>query len=230
MLLIFFRSIILYIFVLVVMRLMGKREISQMQPFEFVISMIIANLATIPMEEIGIPLVYGVIPILGLLLMHLLLSVINLKSMRMREIICGKPRIIIHRGKIVELALIKESMTLNELQERLRAYGITNIGDVEYAILETNGQLSVIEKPEKRQVKTEDLNIDAEYEGIAYDLVLDGKVMYDNLKKLGKDYNWLKKEVGKFGFFPEQALIVIQNGDRSIYCQEKDKEIRKGKK
>lgn len=138
MLLIFFRSLILFTLVLLVMRLMGKREISQMQPFEFVISMMIANLATIPMEEDGIPLLYGVIPILGLLLMHILLSIINLKSMRMREIICGKPRIIIHRGKIVELALIKESMSLNELQERLRAYGITNIGDVEYAILETN--------------------------------------------------------------------------------------------
>ena len=138
MLLIFFRSLILYVFVLIVMRLMGKREISQMQPFEFVIAMMIANLATIPMEEDGIPLLYGVVPILALLLMHILLSIVNLKSMRVREIICGKPRIIIHRGKIVELALIKESMSLNELQERLRAYGITNIGDVEYAILETN--------------------------------------------------------------------------------------------
>ena len=130
MLLIFSRSLILYIFVLVVMRLMGKREISQMQPFEFVISMMIANLATIPMEEDGIPLLYGVVPILSLLLIHILLSIINLKSMRFREVICGKPRIIIHRGKIVEIALIKESMSLNELQERLRAYGITNIGDV----------------------------------------------------------------------------------------------------
>lgn len=138
MLLIFSRSLILYIFVLVVMRLMGKREISQMQPFEFVISMMIANLATIPMEEDGIPLLYGVVPILSLLLIHILLSIINLKSIRFREVICGKPRIIIHRGKIVEIALIKESMSLNELQERLRAYGITNIGDVEYAILETN--------------------------------------------------------------------------------------------
>lgn len=230
MLVIFFRSLILYILVLIVMRFMGKREISQMQPFEFVISMTIANLATIPMEEIGTPLLYGIVPILGLLLMHILLSLLNLKSMKFREIICGKPRIIIHRGKIIEEALIKESMTLNELQERLRAYGITNIGDVEYAILETNGQLSVIEKPEKRQLTTGDLNIDAEYEGIAYDLVLDGKVMYQNLKKLGKDYNWLKKEVGKFGFFPEQALIVIQNGDKSIYCQQKDNTLKKGTK
>lgn len=138
MLLVFFRSLILYFVVLIVMRLMGKREISQMQPFEFVISMTIANLATIPMEEVGIPILYGIVPIFGLLIMHITFSLINLKSMRLREIICGKPRIIIHRGRIVEQALIKESMSLNELEERLRAYGITNIGDVEYAILETN--------------------------------------------------------------------------------------------
>ena len=114
-------------------------------------------------------------------------------------------------------------MSLNELEERLRGYGITNIGDVEYAILETNGQLSVIEKPEKRNVTTEDLNIQAEYEGIGYDLVLDGKVMYENLKKIGKNYTWLKKEVGKFNMTPEEALIVVQNGDQSIFCQKKER-------
>lgn len=142
--------------------------------------------------------------------MHFTLSIINVKSITLRGIICGKPRIIIHSGKIVEEALRMESMSLNELEERLRAFGITNVGDVEYAILETNGQLSVILKPEKRALKTEDLNVSADYEGIAYDLVLDGQVMYKNLKILGKDYKWLKKEVGKFGYKPEEALIVIQ--------------------
>ena len=114
-------------------------------------------------------------------------------------------------------------MSLNELQERLRAYSVTNIGDIEFAILETNGQLSIILKPEKRALKTEDLNIYPEYEGIAYDLVLDGQVMYDNLKILGKDYKWLKKEVKKFGYEPEEALIVIQSGDKCIFSQKKEK-------
>lgn len=222
MLLIFARSIILYIIVLIVMRLMGKREISQLQPFEFVISMIIANLTTIPMEDAGIPILNGIVPILGLLFMHMILSIINVKSIILRGIICGKPRIIIHTGKIIEEALRKESMSLNELEERLRAYGVTNIGDIEFAILETNGQLSVILKPEKRALKTEDLDVKAEYEGIAYDLVLDGQVMYDNLKILGKNYNWLKKEVNKFGYNPEEALIVMQGGDKSIFAQKKE--------
>ena len=113
-------------------------------------------------------------------------------------------------------------MSLNELEERLRAYSVTNIGDVEFAILETNGQLSIILKPEKRALKTEDLGVKAEYEGIAYDLVLDGQVINDNLKVLGKNYKWLQKEVRKFGYEPEEALIVIQGGDKSIFAQKKE--------
>ena len=117
MILIFVRTIIIYILVLFVMRFMGKREIGQMQPFELVIAMMIADLAATPMAEIGNPILYGIIPILGLLMMHVIISVINLKSIKMREIICGKPRILIYRGKIDEKAMIKENFTIYELQE-----------------------------------------------------------------------------------------------------------------
>ena len=220
MLLIFVRSICLYILVLIVMRYMGKKEIGQMQPFELVISIMIADLASTPMSETGIPILYGVI--LGLLFMYMIISMINIKSIRIREIICGKPRIVIYRGRIDEQALIKEKLTINELQERLRVNGVSSIEDVEYAILETSGQLSVIEKPNKRTTTPEDFGIMPEYVGISYDLVIDGKIMYDNLKKLDKSYDWLKKEVGKFGLLPEEALIVVINGNNSIYCQKKE--------
>src|SRR5699024_824212 len=115
---------------------MGKREIGQLQPFELAISIMIADLATIPMTEIGIPIFNGIIPILGLLFMHLIISIINLKSTKIREIICGKPQILVYRGKIDEKALKKERFTINELQEKLRGNGVVNLGDVEYAILE----------------------------------------------------------------------------------------------
>ena len=138
MLITFFRSIVLYIIVLVVMRLMGKREIGQLQPFELAIAIMIADLASIPMTETGIPIRNGIVPILGLLLMHLIISVLNLKSIRAREIICGKPSILIYRGKIDEKILKKERFTINELQERLRGNNVVNISDVEYAILETS--------------------------------------------------------------------------------------------
>ena len=222
MLLIFFRSIILYIIVLVVMRLMGKREIGQLQPFELAISIMIADLATIPMTEIGIPIFNGIIPILGLLLMHLIISIINLKSLKGREIICGKPTILIYRGKIDEKALKKERFTINELQEKLRGNNIVNLGDVEYAILETSGEVTIIQKPEKRGTIPEDFNIKPDYEGIPYDLVIDGKIMNQNLKILEKNYSWLKKQVEKFGIKPEEALIVTIDGKGQIFCQKKE--------
>ena len=206
---------------------MGKREIGQMQPFELAIAIMIADLATTPMTEIGIPLLYGIIPILGLLFMHIIISLGNLKSIKMREFICGKPRILIYRGKIDEQALKLENFTINELQERLRVNNINNLGDVEFAILETSGQISVVQKPEKRALKPEDFNIDAKYEGISYDLVIDGKILEDNLKKLGKSRAWLEMEVGKFNMKPEEALVVVLNGDRTIFCQKKEENWKK---
>ena len=222
MLITFFRAIVLYIIVLIVMRLMGKREIGQLQPFELAISIMIADLATIPMTEIGIPIFNGIIPILGLLVMHLFISILNLKSLKARQIICGKPSILIYRGKINEKALKKERFTINELQERLRGNNIVNLGDVEYAILETSGEVTVIQKPEKRNTIPEDFNIQPDYEGIPYDLVIDGKIMDENLRNIGKNYAWLKKQVEKFGIKPEEALVVTLDGKGQIFCQKKE--------
>ncbi len=222
MLITFFRSIVLYIIVLIVMRLMGKREISQMQPFELAISIMIADLASIPMTEIGIPIFNGIVPILGLLLMHLVISVINIKSITLRKFICGKPSILIYRGKIDEKVLKKERFTINELQERLRRNNIFNLGDVEYAILETSGEVTVIQKPEKRGTTPEDFHIVPEYEGIPYDLVIDGKVMYKNLEQLGKNEKWLEKQLVPFKIKPEEALVVTIDGKNQIFCQKKE--------
>lgn len=223
MILIFFRSIFLYSLVLLVMRFMGKREIGQMQPFELVIAIMIADLASTPMSEIGIPIMYGVIPIFGLLFMHILISILNIKSIRIREIICGKPRILVNKGVIDEKALIKENFTINELQERLRVNNINSLADVEYVILETSGQISVIPKSDKRPTTPGDFGMNIENAGISYDLVIDGKVMYDNLKKINKSYEWLKNEVVKYDLLPEQALLVVLNPDKTLYYQKMQK-------
>ncbi|MBP3596126.1 MAG: DUF421 domain-containing protein [Clostridia bacterium] len=222
MVLILIRTIVLYLLVLIVMRGMGKREISQMQPFELAIAIMIADLASTPMSEFGIPILYGIIPILALLAMHILISLINIKSLKMREFICGKPRILIYRGKIDEQALRKENFTINELQERLRGNNVTSLSDVEYAILETSGEVTIIPKPEKRPVTLEDMNLEAKYQGIPYELVIDGNIMEDNLKKIGKNYIWLKKEVEKFGYSPEEALIVTLDANGEIFSQKKE--------
>ena len=220
---IFIRVLILYILVLITMRLMGKRELGQMQPFELVIAIMIADLAAVPMGDTGIPITNGIIPILVLLLMQLIISIINLKSIKGRSIICGMPSILVYRGRIDEKIMKKEKFTVNELQERLREKDVFNIGDVEYAILETSGQLTVIQKPEKRNTIPEDFGILPEYEGIPYDLVIDGKVMHENLKAIGRDYKWLCKQVEKFKIRPEEALVVTFDGKGQIFCQEKER-------
>ena len=221
MILVFARTVFLYLIVLCVMRFMGKREIGQMQPFELVISIMIADLASTPMSEIGIPILYGIIPILSLLFMHIIISILNIKSNRIREIICGKPRILIKNGRIDEKALVKENFTINELEEQLRVNNINSLSDVEYAILETSGQISVIPKAEKRTTIPQDFGIRPEEEKIPYDLVVDGKIMGDNLQKINKDKNWLIEQLKKNGLVAEECLIVLLNGDGSLYYQKK---------
>jgi len=222
MLITFFRAIVLYIIVLIVMRLMGKREIGELQPFELAISIMIADLASIPMTEIGIPISNGIIPILGLLVMHLIISMLNLKSNRVREIICGKPRILVYRGKIDEKALKKERFSINELQEKLRSKDIMNLGDVEFAILETSGEITVVQKPNKRNATPEDFGIMPEYEGISYDLIVDGKTMTENLRKLAKNEEWLRKQVKAFGLTPDKVFIATIDGKGQFFCQERE--------
>ena len=134
----------------------------------------------------------------------------------------GQPSILIYRGKIDEKALRKERITINELQERLRGDNVFDIADVEFAILETNGEISVIPKPEKRGLIPKDFHIIPEYEGIPYDLVVDGKVMHENLKALGKDKEWLKKELAKFGTVPQNTLLATMNGKGDFFCQKKE--------
>ena len=138
--------------------------------------------------------------------MHLVISVINIKSITLRKFICGKPSILIYRGKIDEKVLKKERFTINELQERLRRNNIFNLGDVEYAILETSGEVTVIQKPEKRGTTPEDFQIVPEYEG----------------EKLGKNEKWLEKQLVPFKMKPEEALVVTIDGKNQIFCQKKE--------
>lgn len=181
----------------------------------------IADLASIPMADTGVPLYSGIIPILALLLMQLIISVLNLKSVICRKIVCGKLKLLIVKGKIDEKALKDEKFTVNELQERLREKDVFNLGDVEYAILETSGKVTVIQKPEKRNSKPEDFNIIPDYEGIPYDLVIDGRIMKENLKAISKEEKWLEKEVSKFGIKPKDAIIVTYDAKGQIFCQAK---------
>jgi len=150
MLLSFIRAIILYILVLFVMRFMGKREIGQLEPFELAISVMIADLACTPMANPGLPIYLGIVPILALLVMHFMISFLSMRSIKLREVLSGKPTILIFRGRIKEQALIKENFTINELQERLRGQNVFDLSNVEYAILETSRSIKCDSKTRKK--------------------------------------------------------------------------------
>ena len=131
---------------------------------------------------------------------------------------------LINKGRIDENQMRKERFTLNEFEEKLRSNNVMNIGDVEFAILETSGDISVIQKPNKRTTTPEDCNIMPDYEGMTYNLVIDGKILNENLKLIDKNYDWLKKQTQKFQMIPEEALIVTINEKGNIYCQKKEKD------
>lgn len=225
MLVVFIRTIILYILVIIVLRIMGKRQIGQLQPFELVVAIMLSELAAVPMQNTGIPLINGIIPIVTLLLLQITLSYINLKSEKARGIICGKPSIVIQNGKIDENALSRLQYNLNDLLEQLRSKNCARIADVEFAILETNGQLSVIPKSQKRPITPSDLSLETHYEGLPTNLIIDGKLNRDNMSKVKLTEDWLKKELNKFGYKDvKDVLFCSLDSDNSLYFQKKNGE------
>lgn len=185
MLIVFVRTIIMYSLIVIVMRIMGKHQIGQLQPFELVIAIMISELAAVPMSDTETPLLNGVIPILTLLMAQMTLAYLSLKSEKARGIICGRPSIIVEKGRIQEGELRRLRMNINDLLEQLRVKNFPNIAEVDYAILETNGDLSVIPKGTARPVITKDLGINAQDPGLPLPLIIDGTVIAHNLKNAG---------------------------------------------
>jgi len=216
------RTLILYLLVVIVMRAMGKRQIGELEPFELVIAIMIAELATIPMADTGIPLINGVIPILVLLVTQLLLSYIALKSITGRKIISGVPSVIIKNGCIIEEELYRLRYNLHEVLEQLRIKGYPDIADVEFAILETSGQMSVIPKSHKRPVTPEDLKLSISYEGLPLTLIVDGYVQKERLREANLSMEWLRDELKRQGFNNVQDILLASlDHNHHLYLQEK---------
>ncbi|NLW92805.1 MAG: DUF421 domain-containing protein [Syntrophomonadaceae bacterium] len=199
MILVIIRTLILYTTVVIVLRIMGKRQIGQLQPYELVVIIMISELAAIPMQNTGVPILNGLVPIFVLFAAEVTLSYIALKSEKARGVICGKPSILIANARINEEEMRRLRFNINELLEELRLKDVTDISDVEYAILETGGQLSVILKSQKRPVEPADLGIATPYEGLSTTVVIDGVVIPENLKKVFLSIDWLKAELSKDG-------------------------------
>ena len=220
------RTVILYILVFVVMRLMGKRQVGQLQPYELAVAIMISALAAVSMEDISIPLINSIIPIVLIMSMQIIVSTFSLNSKGARNILCGRPSVVVENGKIVEEELKNLRVNLNDILEQLRLAGYYNISDVEFAIMETNGQLSVIPKSQKRPLNPEDMNINTSYEGLCHSLIVDGQIDYDSLKKVGLNEKWLREELRKFGIKDiENVFSASIDTHGNLYFQKKqDKE------
>ncbi|MHB1125998.1 MAG: YetF domain-containing protein [Bacillota bacterium] len=179
------RTLVIYVVVLVVIRIMGKREIGQLSSFDLVVALIIAELAAIPMEEMDIPIVQGLVPLIILTAGQVGISLLCLKYDWLRDLIYGKPTLLIKNGAILEKEMKRARYNIEDLLSQLREKNITNIDDVEFAFLENSGDLSVIPKSQKRPVTPADLGIHTQYEGFCLPLVMDGRIHEKNLKRAG---------------------------------------------
>ena len=223
----FVRSIIIYLFVLFAVRFMGKRQVGEMQPFEFVITLIIADLATIPMSEISVPIVHGIVPIFSIVILHFFICAISRKSMFARYIISGRSAIVINPKGIDYKELKALNMNLDDLIEALRCMDILNLDDVAYAIMETNGKLCVIKKSQGESVTREDLNINTTKATLPVSIIMDGKKMQENITLTGITEEQINECITKASAksFKEILLFTIDaNGE--VYIQAKNGEAQ----
>lgn len=209
MLTIFVRSVILYAASLLAMRVMGKRQVGQLQPFEVVVVIMIAELAATPMGGVGIPLLYGILPMVALAVCHGLISWGCMKSQALRAFFSGRPAVLIRNGAICEKQLRRSAIDLNDLLEAIRTGGVQDPSEVGTAVLEPGGQISVFPKAEKRPVTPQDLEISVTREGLPLPLVMDGQVQRGNLQRGGLTEAWLRLEAEKAGYPSLQEILFL---------------------
>jgi uncharacterized membrane protein YcaP (DUF421 family) len=220
MLLSYVRTVILYLVLIVVIRLMGKRQVGQLEPSEFVVTMLVANLASIPMQDGGIPLYSGIVPILTVLALELILSGLVLRSIPLRRLLCGKPVILIENGRILQNNLRRTRITLDELTSQLREKDVLEPGEVQYAILETNGNISVFPYPAQQPATAKDAGIIAKRRYLPVTVVGDGYLYRENLALAGKDEAWLNKILKeKDADLASTWLLTVDGSDRVYFVK-----------
>ena len=193
------RTLILYLLVIIALRVMGKRQIGELQPSELVVAIMISDLASVPMAEPGIPLSYGIVPIFTMVLAEMVLAFLCLKSEKIRSVISGRPSVIMLHGIIDESEMRKIRFNLSDLTEEVRLQGYLDISTVDTVILETNGQMTIIPKSDFKVPDCSDLGIKTKQDELPFILISDGKLNDVNLKKAGHNMKWLNKEIKKLG-------------------------------
>ena len=220
---VFIRTLIVYAALLLTMRLLGKRQLGEMELSEFVVAALIADLAAHPLQDIGIPMMNGLIPIITLFCCEVLIAGFSMKHIRLRTLLFGKPSILISHGKINQRELWKNRFTLDELMQEMRSQGATDIGKVEYAILETDGRLNVMLYPSEMPATAALLKLPVPDEGYPVIFISDGRILEDNLRRCGKDRAWLEKQLkGHSVKNAGEVFLMMLNGAGQIYFAGKE--------
>lgn len=218
------RSVVVYLLVLVVIRLMGKRQVGEMQPFEFVITLIIADLACNPMSELSVPLLHGIVPIFTLLIVHFFICVFARKNMGIRYLLSGRPSIVVSPRGIDYGELKKLNMTLDDLIEAIRGCNYFSFDEIAYAIIETNGKMCVIPKSESMPVTRSDMGIETEKSTLPVNIIMDGKIMKENMKLTGLDSQTINSILQKADIkSTKNVLLLTVDLNGKVFVQERNK-------
>ena len=218
------RSVILYLLLIAVIRLLGKRQLADMEPSEFVVTLLIADLASIPMQDMRSPLLSGVIPIVTVFILEYALSLLSYHSITFRKILCGRPVILMENGKIIQKNLRLSRITPDELSEHLREKDVTDLSRVQYAILETNGQISVLIQASDQPVTPRNLAISVEENTIPYTLISGGKLLKHKLKLSGYSESWISKILKKNHCSISDVFLLTVDDNGKIYLSKKEDE------
>lgn len=216
------RAIILYTLIIFAIRLMGKRQIGELQPGELAITILISNIAVLPIEDINVPLALGAVPILTLVCFELLISILNMKSSKLRTILSGKPMFVIQNGKINQKAIKALRFTIDDLMEGLRSCEVFDISQVAYAIVETNGSMSVIKKFQSQNVTAQMLELKGQPTTIPLVIVSDGKIVDDNLKEMGLTKKWLLNELQQENINEKDIFIMTSDPNKNTFISLKE--------
>ena len=219
----FIRTLIIYAVVILSLRIMGKRQIGQLQPSELVVAIMISDLATTPMSDISIPLLYGIVPIFTLVVCEMVLSFVSLKSEWVRVVLNGKPQLLIKDGKLLRSELLTSRINTDDLMEELRKAGYFSLSDIDTVILETGGSISVIPRCDAAPPTNKDLHVKGSQQGIPYMFISDGKIRRSELKRSGKNEVWLDKILKKNGIKGiKEVFILSEDGEGNIFIQKKE--------
>ena len=214
----FVRTVIVFVLLIVSLRIMGKRQLGELEPIELVVAVLISNLASQPLQDVGTPLIYGIVPVLTLLASQVVISGLTVKSGRLRRLVCGKPSILIDNGVIVQSEMRKCRLSLDELYVELRTKGVTDISTVKHAILEIDGTLSVLPYAQFSPLTPEVTGMSVPDNGLPVNVIVDGRVLSDNLSLLNKTEKWLSREIKKRGAAsPKDVYAMSVDGAGKIY-------------